>query len=145
MADKRADNEQEKNRKLAAWRYCTACGTSYPVSQTVCYTCWRRAEEDDPEKAGNLLESRFAKSLVTKSGYEIPGNFIRLNVDYPIDKTLAEEFYHGGGRCFECTEKSYCRLFGNPSYTCKKEDWEYCKCRMCCKAFREEAARIRGK
>ena len=146
MADRRpTENGQEGTKKLMAWRQCKVCGTSYPVSQTVCYTCWRKAKADDAEKTGNLLESRFAKSLATKSGYELPGNFIRLNVDYPIPKDLADKFNRGGGRCFECVEKSYCRMFGNPFYTCKREDWEYCKCRMCCKAFREETARNRGK
>ena len=145
MADRRtSDSGHEENKQLVAWRQCVVCGTSYPLLQTVCYTCWRRAEDDDAEKAGNLLESRFSKSLATKSGHELPNNFIRLNVDYPIGKELADKFYHGGGRCFECKEKSYCRMFGNPFNTCKKEDWEYCKCRMCCKAFREEDARKKG-
>lgn len=146
MADRRStENGQEETKKLIAWQQCKVCGTSYPASQTVCYTCWRKAKDDDAEKTGNLLESRFSKSLVLKCGYELPGNFIRLNVDYPIPKDLADKFYRGGGRCFECTEKSYCRMFGNPFYTCKREDWEYCKCKMCCKAFREEAAMLTGK
>lgn len=145
MADRRTnDSGQEESQKIVAWQHCKVCGTNYPASQTVCYICWRRAK-DEKEKTGNLLESRFAKSLVFQCGYNLPDNFIRLNVDYPINKDLADKFYSGGGRCFECLEKSYCRMFGNPFYTCKKEDWEYCKCRMCCKAFRDEAARIRGK
>lgn len=146
MADRRStENGQEEIKKLIAWQQCKVCGTNYPASQTVCYTCWRRAKDDDAEKTGNLLESRFSKSLVLKVGYDLPNNLTRLNVDYPISKDLADKFYHGGGRCFECMEKSYCRMFGNPFYTCKKEDWEYCKCKMCCKAFRKEAAILTGK
>lgn len=145
MADKKTDTPQEENRKLVAWQHCTVCGTNYPAGQTVCYTCWRRANDDDDEKNGNPLESRFAKSLVIHTGYDLPSNFIRLNVDYPLKKELSDRFYNGGGRCFECGVKSYCRMFGNSFYTCKKEDWEYCRCKMCCKAVREDNARKQGK
>ena len=138
MADRRADSGQQE--KTVAWRRCKVCGSSYPVSQTVCYTCWRRAKSEE-RNAGNLLSSRFAQSLITVCGCRLPGNIIRLNVDYPISKEISGQFYKGGGRCFECAEKSYCRLFGNPFYTCRREDWEYCKCRMCCKSFRDEAQR----
>lgn len=141
MADRRTDSAQQET--LAAWRRCTVCGSNYPVSQTVCYTCWRRAKPDE-RTSGNLLSSRFAESLRTVCGSRLPENLIRLNVDYPIPAEISGQFYRGGGRCFECAEKSYCRLFGNPYYTCRREDWEYCKCRMCCKAFRDEAARKAG-
>ena len=98
MAMRATENGQEEEVKQMAWQQCKVCGTSYPVSQTVCYTCWRRAKADDAEKTGNLLKSRFAKSLVLKCGYELPGNFIRLNVDYPIPKDLSDKFYRGGSK-----------------------------------------------
>ena len=55
------ENGQEETKKLITWQQCKVCGTNYPTSQTVCYTCWRKAEADDTEKTGNLLESRFSK------------------------------------------------------------------------------------
>lgn len=137
MTSKTSLNERlgEEDKKLVAWKHCLKCGTNYSAFQLVCYTCWRRVNKH-PE---NPLNSEFANSLITQSGYSLPTNIVRLNVDYPISEELSKEVCNGLGRCFDCTTKSYCRLFGNPFFECKKEDWEYCTCKQCCTAIKKFA------
>lgn len=128
-----AQNENEDKKQYVAWRYCTKCGTSYPATQVICYTCYRRANS---KQTTNLLNSEFAKTLVTKCGESYPKNFIRLNVDIPLSEST-KKYLNGCGNCFECTEKAFCNNFGNPFYICSKQDWEYCKCKNCCAVFRK--------
>ena len=42
--------------------------------------------------------------------------------------------------CFTCIHKkeSYCPHFGNPDWTCHREEFEMCECKMCCGIAKKE-------
>lgn len=95
------------------WAVCLECGCEYDYDLPMCPVCY-----------DNNLECR-AKAIKT-SEFQPPMKVVRYNKTfYKFDKEQ---------NCYSCVHKkeSYCPHFGNPNWTCKREEAEMCNCRTCC-------------
>ena len=64
---------------------------------------------------------------VKKSEFQPPAKVIKYNKKY-LNGDKGETV------CFNCVHKkqSFCKNYGNPNWTCRREEFESCECRMCC-------------
>lgn len=103
-----------KKARVYFWAVCLECDCEYDYTLPMCPSCFDRG-----------LDCR-AKA-VKKSEFKPPMKVIKYNKTYMNgDKNEPT--------CFSCIHKSqsYCPNFGNPNWSCKREEFEYCECKTCC-------------
>ena len=112
-----------KRPKQYVWAVCLECGCEYDYRLPMCPACF-----------DNGLDCR-AKS-VKVSDFQSPMKVIKYNKQYlngDKDETI----------CFNCVHKnqSFCKNYGNPNWSCRREEFESCNCARCCavaKKYNEE-------
>ena len=107
-------NVMNKAPKTYAWSICKECGCEYDYRLPCCPACYEKG-----------LDCR-AKA-VKKSDFQPPMKVVRYNKPYMnADK--------GETICFNCVHKnqSFCKNYGNPNCTCRREEFESCNCARCC-------------
>lgn len=103
-----------KKARVYFWAVCLECGSEYDYSLPMCPACFDKG-----------LDCR-AKA-VRKSEFKPNMTVIKYNKQY-INGDKGEQ------TCFSCLHKkeSYCSHFGNPDWTCHREEFESCNCALCC-------------
>lgn len=96
------------------WAVCDTCGAYYDYKFMTCPSCFLAARKSTGYKVKMSDNPPPFKT--------IRWNQTSLNLE---DKT---------NTCFECADKenSYCPHFGDFEWSCRKEDFDYCKCKACC-------------
>ena len=103
-----------KRPKQYIWAVCLECGCEYDYDLPMCPACYQKG-----------LDCR-AKA-VKKSDFQPPMKVIRYNKPYMNgDKNEIV--------CFNCVHKnqSFCKNYGNPNWSCRREEFESCNCARCC-------------
>jgi hypothetical protein len=103
-----------KRPKQYFWAVCLECGCEYDYDLPMCPACYEKG-----------LDCR-AKA-VKKSDFQPPMKVVRYNKPYmngDKDETI----------CFNCVHKnqSFCKNYGNPNWSCRREEFESCNCARCC-------------
>lgn len=103
-----------KKARSYFWAVCLECGCEYDYSLPMCPACFDKG-----------LDCR-AKA-VKKSEFKPTSKVIKYNKQY-MNGDKNEQ------TCFTCNHKkeSYCSNFGNPDWTCHREEFEMCECKLCC-------------
>lgn len=103
-----------KRPKEYIWAVCLECGCEYDYRLPMCPACYDKG-----------LDCR-AKA-VKKSEFQPPMKVVRYNKQYQNgDK--------GETVCYNCVHKnqSFCKNYGNPNWSCRREEFESCNCARCC-------------
>ena len=103
-----------KQSKGYYWAVCLECGCEYDYDLPMCPECYDRG-----------FECR-AKA-VKKSEFQPPAKVIRYNKHY-LNGDKGEKI------CYFCESKkeSFCKHFGQSEWSCRREEFESCECRLCC-------------
>ena len=117
------EKETGKKPRIYIWAVCLECGCEYDYGLPMCPACYDKG-----------LDCR-AKA-VKKSEFQPPKKVIKYNKQY-LNGDKGETV------CFNCVHKkqSYCKNYGNPNWTCGREEFESCACSRCCslaKRFNEK-------
>ena len=96
------------------WAVCSECGCEYDYGLPMCPDCYDRG-----------FECR-ARS-VKKSEFQPPMKVIKYNKQY-LNGDKGETV------CYKCVHKkqSFCGNYGNPNWSCQREEFESCNCSRCC-------------
>ena len=103
-----------KRPKEYIWAVCLECGCEYDYELPMCPACYDKG-----------LECR--ARAVKKSEFQPPAKVIRYNKKY-LNGDKNEYI------CYNCIHKkqSFCKNYGNPNWTCRREEFESCNCARCC-------------
>ena len=113
-----------KRPKQYFWAVCLECGCEYDYDLPMCPACYEKG-----------LDCR-AKAI-KKSDFQPPMKVVRYNKPYMNgDK--------GETVCFNCLHKkqSFCKNYGNPNWTCRREEFESCNCARCCAVAKKYNAEL---
>ena len=116
-------NDGGKKTRGFYWAVCNTCKAEYDYRFESCPKCH--------------LEKRTSSGYAVRtSEYQPPRSVIRWN-----QETLHPE--EGKLYCINCEHRDngYCRWFGEPNYTCKQEEYEYCPCKKCCAVHKRANAK----
>lgn len=118
-----------KRPKQYVWAVCLECGCEYDYRLPMCPACF-----------DNGLDCR-AKS-VKVSDFQSPMKVIKYNKQY-LNGDKNETV------CYNCVHKnqSFCKNYGNPNWSCRREEFESCNCARCCavaKKYNEELEKNRS-
>ena len=118
-----------KRPKEYIWAVCLECGCEYDYELPMCPACYDKG-----------LECR--ARAVKKSEFQPPAKVIRYNKKY-LNGDKNEYI------CYNCIHKkqSFCKNYGNPNWTCRREEFESCNCARCCavaKKYNEELEKNRS-
>ena len=113
------DNKGKKTINFY-WAVCDDCKSEYDYRFIKCPVCFKNGKSNSGFK-------------VRTSTVGIPGKVIRWNMT-----TLDDD--GKGTYCVSCAirDKGYCLHFGDPSWTCSAQEFDYCECKKCC-AFHKRA------
>ena len=103
-----------KKARQFIWAVCLECGCEYDYTLPMCPACYDK---------GFDCRARAVK----KSEFQPPMKVIRYNKQYQHgDK--------GETVCYDCVHKpnSFCKNYGNPNWSCQREEFESCACARCC-------------
>lgn len=103
-----------KKARIYFWAVCLECGCEYDYSLPMCPNCFDKGLEC---RAKAVRKSEFAPNM----------KVVKYN----------KQYFNGDANeqtCYTCLAKkeSFCPHFGNPNWTCHREEFEYCNCKMCC-------------
>ena len=103
-----------KSARVYFWAVCMECGCEYDYGLPICPDCYDRG-----------FECRVV--AIKKSEFQPTFKVINYNKQY-LTGDKDEKL------CYNCENKkeSYCRKYGNPNWQCKREEFEICKCKLCC-------------
>ena len=106
------------------WAICLECGCEYDYSLPMCPKCYDKG-----------LDCR--TKAIRKSEFQPNFNVIKYNKAY-LNGDPGEQ------TCFTCPNKkeSYCKNFGNPDWTCHREEFEMCQCKLCCGKIKAENRKL---
>lgn len=106
------------------WAVCLECGCEYDYGLPMCPACYDK---------GFDCRARAVK----KSEFQPPMKVIKYNKQYQNgDK--------GETVCYNCVHKSgsFCKNFGNPNWSCRREEFESCNCARCCAVAKKYNAEL---
>ena len=103
-----------KKARVYFWAVCLECGCEYDYGLPMCPACFEKG-----------LDCR--TKAIKKSEFKPPMSVIKYNKQY-MNGDKNEQ------TCFTCPNKkeSYCSNFGNPDWTCHREEFDSCNCKLCC-------------
>lgn len=103
-----------KRPKEYIWAVCLECGCEYDYGLPMCPACYDKG-----------LDCR--ARAVKKSEFQPPMKVVKYNKQY-LNGDKGETV------CFNCVHKkqSFCKNYGNPNWTCRREEYESCNCARCC-------------
>ena len=113
-----------KRPKEYIWAVCLECGCEYDYTLPMCPACYDKG-----------LECR--ARAVKKSEFQPPMKVVRYNKSYMNgDKNETV--------CFNCVHKnqSFCKNYGNPNWSCRREEFESCNCARCCAVAKKYNAEL---
>lgn len=114
-------NDNPPKVRIYFWAVCNDCGAEYDYQFMTCPKCFLEGKKS----------SGYA---VRKSEYQPPMKTIRWNMP-----SLSGSEYS----CLNCEHKNnYCKNFGNYTWKCKREEWEYCPCKACCAKAKEQSRNV---
>lgn len=113
-----------KRPKEYIWAVCLECGCEYDYELPMCPACYDKG-----------LECR--ARAVKKSEFQPPAKVIRYNKKY-LNGDKNEYI------CYNCIHKkqSFCKNYGNPNWTCRREEFESCNCSRCCAVAKKYNAEL---
>ena len=108
-----------KQPKVYYWAVCMECKKEYDYDLPICPHCFKKG-----------LECRM-KAIKT-SNMKPNTAVVKYNKNYL-----------GDGReriCYGCehNELSFCKHFGDDTWTCHKNEYEACECKVCCATAKKE-------
>ena len=111
-------------KKTYYWSVCLECGCEYDYSLPMCPSCYDKGFDC---RAKSVKVSEFKPNF----------NVIKYNKHY-INGNSGEQ------TCYTCPNKkeSYCTHFGNPDWTCHREEYEMCECKQCCASLKAANRKI---
>lgn len=109
-----------KKAKIYYWGVCIECGCEYDYNLPLCPNCY-----------ANGFACRMKSVKVSE--FQPPAKVIRYNKTFTSNKS-----------CYNCEHRnnSFCSNFGNPNWTCKREEFEYCECKQCCSKIKNQNREI---
>lgn len=115
-----------KKPKSYIWAVCNNCKCEYDYRLPMCPKCYENG-------------LRCTSLSVKMSEFQPPVKVIRYNKRYIENADKNEPV------CYNCEHKenSYCPHFGDPDFTCRREDFEYCPCKRCCSYNKRRNAEIK--
>lgn len=113
-----------KRPKEYIWAVCLECGCEYDYELPMCPACYDKG-----------LECR--ARAVKKSEFQPPAKVIKYNKKY-LNGDKNEYI------CYNCIHKkqSFCKNYGNPNWTCRREEFESCDCSRCCAVAKKYNAEL---
>lgn len=110
-----------KKPKTYYWAVCLECNKEYDYTLPMCPHCFNQ-------------------------GLECRAKAVKVS-DYPPNPSVIKynKTYIGNGKesvCYGCehNELSFCPHFGDPEWTCQRNEFETCECKQCC-SFAKKANR----
>ncbi len=118
------NNTAAKEQKVYYWVVCDDCKAEYDYRFERCPKC-------------HLAGKRSSGYKVRTSNTPPSINVIQWNMTtFHTEKDIKT--------CIRCDKRDsgYCRWFGNPNYTCRQSDYEYCECKQCCAISKKDMQRL---